>query len=203
MLIVPSFVTNIWQILAGPPLRPLLRRLWPLLTGICVGTWAGAGILNGRGAGYATEALGVALIIYAGIGLAATQWRVPARLEPVLSPLIGAGHRRRDGSHRRVRWDPGSPLPAGAGAGARRAGQGAGPFLHRVNGGARGVARRGRRLQPSGRSDVASGAGPRPGRGMAAGQWVRARVRDWKRSGAASSWACWRSAPISRLSGVL
>lgn len=88
LLIVPSFITNLWQMMAGPPLAPLLRRLWPLLAGTCVGTWAGPGLAYGE-ADHASAALGAALMIYAGIGLVSAQRRVPARLEPWLSPLIG------------------------------------------------------------------------------------------------------------------
>ena len=29
LLILPSLLTNAWQMIAGPALRPLLRRLWP------------------------------------------------------------------------------------------------------------------------------------------------------------------------------
>ena len=47
LLIVPSLVTHIWQALAGPCLLVLLRRLWPMFAGICLGTWAGAGIITG------------------------------------------------------------------------------------------------------------------------------------------------------------
>src|SRR5215470_8547418 len=50
LLIVPSFVTNIWQLALGPDLAPLVRRLWPMQLGICLGTWAGsllgAGLLS-------------------------------------------------------------------------------------------------------------------------------------------------------------
>ena len=88
LLIVPSFITNIWQMMAGPPLGPLMRRLWPLLAGTCIGTWAGPGLANGA-AGHASAARGAALMIYAGIGLVSAQRRVPARLEPWLSPVIG------------------------------------------------------------------------------------------------------------------
>lgn len=31
MLIVPSFVTNLWQLLSGPDVSGLLRRLWPMM----------------------------------------------------------------------------------------------------------------------------------------------------------------------------
>ena len=90
LLVVPSLVTNIWQFMAGPRLAPLLRRLWPMLAGICLGTFAGAGLLSGDSSGRATIALGVALILYAVVGLASVQFSVSARAEPWLSPLIGA-----------------------------------------------------------------------------------------------------------------
>jgi uncharacterized membrane protein YfcA len=34
LLVVPTFVTNIWQLAAGPRLVSLLRRLWPMLIGL-------------------------------------------------------------------------------------------------------------------------------------------------------------------------
>ena len=90
LLIVPSSVTNLWQLAAGPRLRPLWRRLWPMMAGICLGTWAGAGLLTADGGGTATLALGVALAAYAALGLARVQLPSPGRAEPWLSPLIGA-----------------------------------------------------------------------------------------------------------------
>ena len=36
LLVVPSFLTNVWQAM-GPELIPLVRRLWPMLLGICAG----------------------------------------------------------------------------------------------------------------------------------------------------------------------
>ena len=90
LLIVPSFVTNVWQLAAGPRLGPLWRRLWPMMAGICLGTWAGAGLLAGSGTGRATLALGLALAAYAVLGLVALELPPPGRAEPWLSPLIGA-----------------------------------------------------------------------------------------------------------------
>ena len=49
ILVIPSFATNIWQAVAGPHLKPLLRRLWPFLAGVCAGTWAGYGFMSGAG----------------------------------------------------------------------------------------------------------------------------------------------------------
>jgi hypothetical protein len=39
LLVVPSFVTNVWQLALGPGIGSLLRRLWPMLLGICLGAW--------------------------------------------------------------------------------------------------------------------------------------------------------------------
>ncbi|MFC3060016.1 sulfite exporter TauE/SafE family protein [Paenirhodobacter populi] len=89
LLIVPSFFTNLWQLLAGPALRPVLRRFWPMMLAICAGTVPGAAWLAGGNAGVARTLLGAALVIYAGYSLLARQLSVPSRIEPVLSPVIG------------------------------------------------------------------------------------------------------------------
>ena len=68
LLVVPSFFTNVWQA-RGPALVPLLGRLWPMLLGICVGTWAGAGLLTADGGTRAVTGLGVVLALYGILGL--------------------------------------------------------------------------------------------------------------------------------------
>lgn len=90
LLIVPSAVTNVWQLAAGPSFWPLLRRLWPMLIGICAGTLAGGAMLPRDLTGYASTALGTALVLYAVIGLAAVRVTVPARMETRFSPVVGA-----------------------------------------------------------------------------------------------------------------
>jgi uncharacterized protein len=90
LLIVPSLVTNVWQLAAGPRLVPLLRRLWPMIAGIGLGTWAGSGLLAADAGGRATMALGAALILYAVASLVCTRLRVPPGAEAWLSPIVGA-----------------------------------------------------------------------------------------------------------------
>jgi uncharacterized membrane protein YfcA len=90
LLILPSLVTNVWQMLDGPHLGRLLRRLWPLNAGVCLGTWLGAGLLAGIGGRHGGLALGLALIAYAISGLAALRLVVPRIAEPVLGPIAGA-----------------------------------------------------------------------------------------------------------------
>lgn len=88
ILIVPSFVTNIWQI-AGPALVTITRRLWTMMLGICVGTSASAGLLTGGTNGLAASALGMALVAYAAIGLSGLRLPAPRQHEAWLSPLVG------------------------------------------------------------------------------------------------------------------
>ena len=89
LLIVPSFVTNVWQLASGPSFAALIRRLWPMMLGIVLGTVAGSSMLAGGQTQWTTVGLGLALTIYAGFTLLARQLSVPARLEPWLSPLVG------------------------------------------------------------------------------------------------------------------
>jgi uncharacterized membrane protein YfcA len=89
LIVIPSLVTNVWQLAAGRRLLALIRRLWTMMLGICVGTAAGGGLLAGD-TERATFALGLALILYAAVGLASARMHVPDRLERWLSPMIGA-----------------------------------------------------------------------------------------------------------------
>src|SRR5882757_8042079 len=70
LLVVPSLVTNIWQLLAGPRFMALARRLSTMMLAVMLGTIAGVGILAGDTAGLASLGLGIALAIYAVVGLA-------------------------------------------------------------------------------------------------------------------------------------
>src|SRR5665213_2855945 len=89
ILVVPSLVTNIWQLAAGGELRALVRRLWPILAGICVGTFIGIVLLPNGSPPQATVWLGVALVIYAGLGLIKVQFFVPPRAERWIGLAVG------------------------------------------------------------------------------------------------------------------
>jgi uncharacterized membrane protein YfcA len=89
LLLIPSFVTNLWQLLAGPAVSSLLRKLWPMMLAICAGTVTGVSWLVGGDTDLTTAALGGTLVLYAGYTLFAGQLRVPARAQWWLSPLIG------------------------------------------------------------------------------------------------------------------
>ena len=89
VLIVPSLATNVWQALAGGGVLALARRMWPLLAGICVGTFFGALLLPSASGGAATMWLGVALAVYALLGLFKVHFSVPPRTETWLGLVMG------------------------------------------------------------------------------------------------------------------
>ncbi|MEE1657232.1 sulfite exporter TauE/SafE family protein [Microvirga sp. CF3062] len=89
LLIVPSFVTNVWQLFAGPNFTALVRRLWPMMLGIALGTVAGSFVLTEGNTRWTTAGLGSALVVYAGFTLLARQLSVPDHWEKWLSPLVG------------------------------------------------------------------------------------------------------------------
>jgi uncharacterized membrane protein YfcA len=90
LLIVPSFVTNVWQLAAGSKFTRLAYRLWPMLAGVVLGTLAGTGLLTGSHTGQAAVALGFLLMLYAGLGLSSVRFAVTPAAERWLGPLIGA-----------------------------------------------------------------------------------------------------------------
>ena len=46
MLVLPSLITNIWQLIAGPNFRALSKRFGTLLLGICLGTPFGVSFIT-------------------------------------------------------------------------------------------------------------------------------------------------------------
>ena len=90
VLVVPSLVTNIWQAAVGGGLLALARRLWPLLAGICIGTTLGVVVLPHDDNGRATVWLGLALLVYAALGLVKVEFFVPRHAETWLGLLMGA-----------------------------------------------------------------------------------------------------------------
>ena len=90
LLIVPSFITNVWQGLAGGNLGVILKRLWPFLATTCVGTWFGVKGLTTYDPSLLAALLGVLLCIYAGVNLRRPYRPDIADKENWLGPLVGA-----------------------------------------------------------------------------------------------------------------
>ena len=90
LLIIPATLTNVWQLATGGHLSTLLRRLWPMLLAIFLGTAAGTGWLGGMDGGHGmVRALVAALLLYALSGLFLPALRVGTRTERWLGPVCG------------------------------------------------------------------------------------------------------------------
>jgi len=89
LLIVPSTLTNLWQLAAGGHLLALLRRLGGMLAMIFIGTLLGSAWLGIDSGPWAAHGLGAALLVYALHGLVGPGLRVAPAREPWLGPLCG------------------------------------------------------------------------------------------------------------------
>jgi len=90
IIILPSFITNVWQMLVGPSLGDVFRRLWPMILASCIATWMGMGLMTGATARYSTAFLGIALALYAVTDFAHARVKIPANREALLGPVAGA-----------------------------------------------------------------------------------------------------------------
>ncbi|MGF6590238.1 sulfite exporter TauE/SafE family protein [Pseudomonas sp. 2835] len=89
LLIVPSTLTNLWQLAFGGHLRALLKRLWPMLALIFVGTLLGSAWLGINSGAWAAHALGGALLVYALYGLVGRGMSLAPAHEAWLGPFCG------------------------------------------------------------------------------------------------------------------
>lgn len=90
LLVVPSLVTNVWQMGPWRTLPSALVRLGPMQAGVGIGTLAGAWMLGAPSGAWARACLGGALLAYAAWTLAGARLSVGPRAERWLGPSVGA-----------------------------------------------------------------------------------------------------------------
>lgn len=90
LLLVPSFVTNLWQALSGGHARAVVSRIWPFLVMATATIWLGALALTRVDPAYLSGLLGLLLIAYAAIGLGGIRIAVPSGHEAWAGPVFGA-----------------------------------------------------------------------------------------------------------------
>lgn len=89
ILLLPSFITNVWQLAEGPRLAGLVRRLWPMLLVIFASTAVAAGVIASTKSTVASALLGGALLLYAAAGLLNFHMNVSAQAERWAGPAVG------------------------------------------------------------------------------------------------------------------
>lgn len=89
IVIAPSVLTNVWQTFVGPHLRDIMRRLWPLMLGLVIGTRSNAGMMTGPYARYGSIFLGILLVVYAVISLRKFVFSISRQNEKWVGGLVG------------------------------------------------------------------------------------------------------------------
>jgi len=92
LLLAPSFVTNLWQALAGGHGKAILLRLWPFLVMGTVTVWVGAQALTRIDLSLLTALLGVLLVTYSTVTLRGVRLKIPAHHETWVGTLAGAAN---------------------------------------------------------------------------------------------------------------
>lgn len=90
LLILPSLVTNVWQIRPWSALGAMWRRLRGMQIGVVGGTLAGAAMFGAPAGAWATASLGAVLMVYSGWNLLGRQVSVSPEAERWLGPVAGA-----------------------------------------------------------------------------------------------------------------
>jgi uncharacterized membrane protein YfcA len=89
LLLVPSFVTNLWQASIGGNARLLIPRLWPFLLSASLTVWIGAMALVRVDLTLLSALLGALLVMYAVASLTGLRPVIAARQEIWSGPLAG------------------------------------------------------------------------------------------------------------------
>ena len=92
LLLVPSFVTNLWQALVGGRARGIFSRIWPFLLMATVTVWLGATALTRIDLPLLSALLGVLLVVYSVVSLAGVRFSLSARQEVWLGPVMGSAN---------------------------------------------------------------------------------------------------------------
>ncbi len=89
LLLIPSFVTNVWQAFAGGRTRSVLQRIWPFLLFATLTIWLGARALRQVELAWLSALLGLLLIAYAASSLRGLRLSIKPAREKSLGVMLG------------------------------------------------------------------------------------------------------------------
>lgn len=92
LLLVPSFVTNLWQAAVGGNAKAILSRIWPFLATATVTVWIGVAALARLDHSLLAGLLGVLLVTYSVTSLGGFRVVIPSRHEIWAGPVIGSAN---------------------------------------------------------------------------------------------------------------
>lgn len=89
ILIIPSLVTNLWQLLTGPSLQRVIRRFWPMMTAIALATALSTMLLSRINPDWSRTFIGVTLIVYSMYALLGPALEISESLERRTEAIVG------------------------------------------------------------------------------------------------------------------
>ena len=89
LLLVPSFVTNLWQAVVGGNFMAILKRTWLFLLLATVTVWVGGLVLVEVDVSWLSALLGALLVVYSVSSLIRPTVALPRNWEPWAGPLLG------------------------------------------------------------------------------------------------------------------
>ena len=92
LLLVPSFITNLWQAAVGGNGRAILVRLWPFLLMATGTVWLGGAALTRVDLSLLSALLGLLLVVYSTVSLAGLRFTISTRQEIWIGPLLGSAN---------------------------------------------------------------------------------------------------------------
>jgi uncharacterized membrane protein YfcA len=92
IIVVPAFVTNVWQAVVGGNIIVILKRLWPFLFFAIATIGIGAIALTTINTLYLLTLLGGLLLSYSTLHLIGLQFSIQLRHEKIIGPLMGAAN---------------------------------------------------------------------------------------------------------------
>ena len=92
LLLIPSFVTNVWQACVGGNGKIILQQIWPFLCLATVTIWLGSKALTTINPLYLSILLGVLLIAYSALNLLGFHLSITSQHERWTGPLLGTAN---------------------------------------------------------------------------------------------------------------
>lgn len=90
LMLVPSFVTNLWQGMVGGQLRAIVARLWPFLVAATATVWIGGALATSIDVALLSALLGLLVLFYGAMGLVRAAPALSVSTERWAGPLTGA-----------------------------------------------------------------------------------------------------------------
>lgn len=92
LLLIPSFITNIWQAAVGGNAGIIFKRIWPFLCLATITIWYGSTALKIIDPLYLSALLGALLLAYASFNLLGFRLSISQRSEKWAGPLLGTAN---------------------------------------------------------------------------------------------------------------